>query len=97
MLANLLRSLRWLANGSSFQAQDEQSRISVESQRQEFKLFLQAMRKCCGEFFLNRPPMIDELRALEADISSSLPPDCIRSIDCIDVTEKNCPGAQEGQ
>lgn len=93
----ILVALRRLADRTSFESLDDQSRMSAESQRQFFMPFLKTMRRCYGPEFLNRRPMYAELKALEREYAGKLFPECIGSIDCMNVSWKNCPKAWKGQ
>lgn len=60
--------------------------MSVERNRQEFT---HAVRSCYGDEFLNRPPSLSELRALEDEFAGKLFPGCVSSVDCIYLVWKN--------
>ncbi len=93
----ILNSLRRLCDGLSYQALDDQCRMSAESQRREFKRLFVLFRSCYGSEFLNRPPTLSELRALDAGFAGTLFPGCVGSVDCMNIVWKNCPRALKGQ
>lgn len=95
--AKILNSLRRLGNGVSFQDLDDQSRMSVESQREAFTHFLGAVRTRFGRQFLNRRPSVSDLRAVQDRYSARGFPGCIGCVDCMKVRWKNCPRSLKGQ
>ncbi len=93
----IFNSLRRLGDGLSYQALDEQCRMSAESQQQAFKVFTCAVRSCYGSEFLSRPPPLNELRALEYGFADKLFPGCVGSVECMNIVWKDRPRAWKGQ
>lgn len=93
----ILMCLRRLGEGCSFSSLDDQARMSVESMRQCFSIFTNAVIAKYGAEFLNREPSLSELRRIERKFSQSNFPGCIGSIDCMHMIWKNCPKAWKGQ
>lgn len=93
----LLSPLRRLATGLSFKQMDDMARMSVESQRKYFRLFLLAMKQLYGSMLLNRAPVLLELREIESKYAQSGFPGCIGCIDCMHLHWKNCPKEFKGQ
>ena len=93
----ILRSLRRLADGSSYSSLDDQARMGIENLRKSFVSFIRALKKCYRKQFLNRIPNEYELRFLEQEFSKRNFPGCIASLDCIHLHWKNCPRHLKGQ
>jgi len=94
---NLLCSLRRLGNGASFQDLDDQARMSPESQRKIFLVFLKAVRTRFGPRYLNREPTVAELQGISDGNAARGFPACVGSFDCMKLHWKNCPRALKGQ
>ena len=69
----ILSSLRGLATGRSFDDLDDHSRMSAESSRQYFFIFLRAMVTTFGDRYLNRHPSTEELETISALFQCGLP------------------------
>ncbi len=93
----ILCALRRLGDGSSYNFLDDQARMSFESMRQSFRAFVSAVRKCYATEYLNRPPTLSELRALEHAYAQNIFPGFIGALDCMQLRWKNCPKAWKGQ
>lgn len=97
LYAKLLNSLRPLGSCASFHELEDQSHISVESQRVSFLIFLRAVRARIGPRILNREPAVAELQMLSDRFAARGFPGCVGSVDCVKITWKNCPRALKGQ
>lgn len=93
----ILCSLRRLGNGLSFSQLDDMSRMSPESQREYFYKFLVAVVRRFGALFLNREPILGELRTIVGEYEDAGFPGCMGCIDCMHMHWKNCPKALKGQ
>ena len=91
-----LSALRRLAEGTSFQKLDDKARMSKESCRYYFILFLDTMLDVFGEHYLNRHPDHSELREIARGYEESGFPGCIGCINCMHLKWKNCPKALKG-
>ena len=67
----IFSSLRRLAEGASYLSLDDQARMSVESMRSAFYLFLKAMKACYGEQYLNKVPKEDDYKQLKLIIQNT--------------------------
>eukprot|EP00170_Pyropia_yezoensis_P001759 contig_7532_g1763 len=97
LYAKLLNSLRRLGSEASFHELEDQSHMSVESQRVSFLIILRAVRARLGPRFLNREPTVAELQMLSDCFAARGFPGCVGSVDCMKILWKNCPRALKGQ
>lgn len=81
----LLSALRRLGNGVSFADIDDQACMSIESQRQNFLLFLRAVRTRFGPRYLNREPNALELQQISDAYGARGFPGCIGCADCMTI------------
>lgn len=93
----LLSALRRLGSGASFQDLDDQARMSVESQRRNFAIFLRAMRTRFGPRYLNREATSPEMQRITSAYGARGFPRCMGCVDCMTIKWKNCPRAYKGQ
>ena len=93
----ILCAIRKLATGLSFKQLDDMARMSSESQRQYFELFLRSLKRNFGPQLLNRPPTLSELRSVAKKYEKEGFPGCIGCVDCMHLHWKNCPKALKGQ
>ena len=93
----ILASLRRLSTGRSFDDLDDLSRMSAESSRKYFFVFLRAMLATYGEKYLNRHPSVQEMRSIEKLYSRAGFPGCIGCVDTMKIKWKNCPKVLKGQ
>lgn len=93
----LVSALRRLGNGVSFADIDDQACMSIESQRQNFLLFLRAVRTRFGPRYLNREPTALELQKISDAYGARGFPGCVGCADCMTIKWKNCPRAFKGQ
>ncbi len=96
-MAKILSALRRLGDGVPFSSLDDQARMSAESMRQTFHLFIQAVHKCYAREFLNRAPSVAELRDIERAYASRLFPGCVGALHCMHMHRKNCRKSWKGQ
>ena len=93
----ILFAIRKLATGLSFKQLDDMARMSSESQRLYFELFLRSLKRNFGPLLLNRPPTLSELRSVAKKYEEEGFPGCIGCVDCMHIHWKNCPKALKGQ
>lgn len=93
----ILSPLRRLGNGISYNQMDDMCRMSPETQRQYFRLFIKVVNDRFGYVFLNREPELDELRSVISGYEEVGFPGCVGCLDCMHVKWKNCPRAIKGQ
>lgn len=93
----ILSSLRRLGTGCSLHDLDDHSRMSAESQRYYFMLFLKAVHGRFGGKMLNREPTASELQAVHERYAARGFPGCVGALDCMKLVWKNCPRAMKGQ
>ena len=72
---------------------DDQARMSPESQRKTFLVFINAVRTRFGLRYLKRKPTVTELQGIFDGYAARGCPGCVGSLDCM----KNCPRALKGQ
>lgn len=93
----ILSALRRLAEGCSFRTLDDNARMSKDSLKLYFNIFLDAMISRFGPKFLNREPSLPELRTITKQYEKEGFPGCFGSVDCMHLHWKNCPRAFKGQ
>lgn len=89
----ILCAIRKLATGLSFKQLDDMARMSSESQRQYFELFLRNLKRIFGPQVLNRPPTLSQLRCISKKYKEEGFPGCIGCVDCMHLHWKNFPKA----
>jgi hypothetical protein len=93
----LLVCFRRLANGVPFSHLEDLARMSGESQRQVFGMFLNAVKNRVGPRYLKREPTLSELEAISDDHAYLGFPGFIGSLDCMNIKWKQCTNAYKGQ
>jgi Plant transposon protein len=93
----ILASLRRLATGAVYRDMDDNARVSVESLRASFKLFVSTVLQVFGKQYLNREPTDDELKNILQSFEEHGFPGCCGSVDCMHLHWKICPYQLKGQ